>query len=402
MSQKKKKNNVMLIFSIMLGYALTYMDKNMIATAIIPIEGELSLDASQSGLLMSMFFIGYTVMQFPSGWLSDKIGPKKVLLISIGTILIATIFFGFVSTLVLLMIIRLISGLGHAGVPTSSAKVVANNIQPKQKMFVQSLILSTSGIGGILAFTLGSTLINMNWRYAYYGLAILYAVSILMIFFFFPKEKKDTKVKQETKIPISVVFKDKNVFILFTALLFLNIVLYGYVSWLPSFFGTNFGFDLKEISIILSINAILMSVGALSSSFMVDKVFKGNNKLFALISVIVCALACIIFALAGGLVVSIIMMFIFTLASNATFVTLFSWPHKLIKQEVIGTSIAMINIGSTFGGFLSPIITGYLITAFGGNFNVAFIAMGISAFICGLGILLVRTKPINTGEHKFV
>ena len=401
MSQKKKKNNVMLIFSIMLGYALTYMDKNMIATAIIPIEGELSLDASQSGLLMSMFFIGYTVMQFPSGWLSDKIGPKKVLLISIGTILIATIFFGFVSTLVLLMIIRLISGLGHAGVPTSSAKVVANNIQPKQKMFVQSLILSTSGIGGILAFTLGSTLINMNWRYAYYGLAILYAVSILMIFFFFPKEKKDTKVKQENKIPISVVFKDKNVFILFTALLFLNIVLYGYVSWLPSFFGTNFGFDLKEISIILSINAILMSVGALSSSFMVDKVFKGNNKLFALISVIVCALACIIFALAGGLVVSIIMMFIFTLASNATFVTLFSWPHKLIKQEVIGTSIAIINIGSTFGGFLSPIITGYLITAFGGNYNVAFIAMGISAFICGLIILFVRTKP-NTVEHSFV
>ena len=401
MSQKKKKSNVMLIFSIMLGYALTYMDKNMIATAIIPIEGELSLNASQSGLLMSMFFIGYTVMQFPSGWLSDKIGPKKVLLISIGTILIATIFFGFVSTLVLLMVIRLISGLGHAGVPTSSAKVVANNIQPKQKMFVQSLILSTSGIGGILAFTLGSTLINMNWRYAYYGLAILYAVSILMILFFFPKEKRVPNVKQENKIPISVVFKDKNVFILFAALLFLNIVLYGYVSWLPSFFGTNFGFDLKEISIILSINAILMSVGALSSSLMVDKVFKGNNKLFALISVIVCALACIVFALAGSLVVSIIMMFIFTLASNATFVTLFSWPHKLIEQEVIGSSIAIINIGSTFGGFLSPIITGYLITTFGGSYNVAFIAMGISAFICGLIILFVRTKP-NTVEHSFV
>ena len=401
MSQKKKKSNVMLIFSIMLGYALTYMDKNMIATAIIPIEGELGLNASKSGLLMSMFFIGYTLMQFPSGWLSDKIGPKKVLLISIGTILIATIFFGFVSTLVLLMVIRLISGLGHAGVPTSSAKVVANNIHPKQKMFIQSLILSTSGIGGILAFTLGSTLINMNWRYAYYGLAILYAVSILMILFFFPKEKRVPNVKQENKIPISVVFKDKNVFILFAALLFLNIVLYGYVSWLPSFFGINYGFDLKEISIILSINAILMSVGALSSSLMVDKVFKGNNKLFALISVIVCALACIVFALAGSLVVSIIMMFIFTLASNATFVTLFSWPHKLIEQEVIGSSIAIINIGSTFGGFLSPIITGYLITTFGGSYNVAFIAMGISAFICGLIILFVRTKP-NTVEHRFV
>ena len=171
---------------------------------------------------------------------------------------------------------------------------------------------------------------------------------------------------------------------------------------MPSFFGINYGFDLKEISIILSINAILMSVGALSSSLMIDKVFKGNNKLFALISVVVCALACIIFALASSLVVSIIMMFIFTLASNATFVTLFSWPHKLIEQKVIGSSIAIINIGSTFGGFLSPIITGYLITTFGGSYNVAFIAMGISAFICGLSILFVRTKPINTVEHSFV
>ena len=222
-----------------------------------------------------------------------------------------------------------------------------------------------------------------------------------MIVFFFPKQKKDPNVKRENKIPISAVFKDKNVFILFAALLFLNIVLYGYVSWLPSLYGAKFGFGRKEISIILSINAISMSVGALSSSFMVDKVFKGNNKLFAVISIIVCALVLFVFALTGSLVMSFIMMFIFTLTSNATFVTLFSWPHKLIRQEVIGSSIAIINIGSTFGGFLSPIITGYLITAFGGSYNIAFMAMGISAIICGLIILFVRTKPVNTGEHKF-
>ena len=400
MSQKKPRNNVMLIISIMFGYTLTYMDKNMIAAAIIPMEAELGFNASQSGLLMSMFFIGYTVMQIPSGWLSDKIGPKKVLLISLGTILVATLFFGFVSALVLLMVIRLIAGLGHAGVPISATKVVSTKIQPTQKMFVQSLILSTSGIGGILAYTLGSTLINMNWRYAYYGLAILFAVSIILILFFFPNKKKDPNGKQEVKkekVPIRVVFKDKNVFILFTALLFLNIVLYGYLSWLPSLYEAEFGFDLKAISIILGINAILMSVGALSSSFIVNKVFKGKDKRFALTGIILCGLACIVFAMTDSLFLSIIMMFIFTLTSNAVFVTLFSWPHKLIRPEVIGTSIAIINMGSTIGGFLSPTITGYLISAYGDNYNVAFIAMGISAFVCGLVILLVRIKPVNTG-----
>lgn len=385
----------------MFGYALTYMDKNMISTAIIPLESELSLNARQSGLLMSMFFIGYTVMQFPSGWLSDKIGPKKVLIISIGTILVATVFFGFVSSLLLLMVIRLIAGLGHAGVPTSSAKVVANNFEPKQKMFVQSLILATSGIGGILAFTLGTTLINMDWRYAYYGLAILYAVSILMIFFFFPREKKNQAQKQKekgNKVPLREVFRDKNVFILFAALLFLNIFLYGYLSWLPSLYEANFGFDLKAISIILSINAILMSVGALSSSFMVQKLFKGNNKRFAFITILICACASIVFAMTNTLFMAITMMFIFTLTSNAVYVTLFSWPHKLMEEKVIGSSIAIINMGSTFGGFLSPIITGNLITAFGNNYNVAFLAMGVSAFVCSIGILLVRTKPVSVNN----
>ena len=399
MSQQKSPKNIMLIVAIMFGYALTYMDKNMIATAIIPLEAELSLNASQSGLLMSMFFIGYTVMQFPSGWLSDKIGAKKVLLISIGTILVATIFFGFVSSLILLMVVRLVAGLGHAGVPTSSAKFVSNNFEPKQKLFVQSLILSTSGLGGILAFTLGTSLINMNWRYAYYGLAVLYAVAIVMIFFFFPKRNKNREEEQKKngdKVPIKEVFKDKNVFILFVALLFLNIVLYGYLSWLPSLYEANFGFGLKAISIILSINAILMSAGALSASFMVKKVFKGNNKRFAFITILICAVAVIIFALSDSLVMAISMMFIFTLTSNAVYVTLFSWPHKLIEKRIIGSSIAIINMGSTFGGFLSPILTGYLITAFGGNYNVAFIAMGISAVLSGLVILLVRTKSVRT------
>ncbi len=321
-----------------------------------------------------------------------------MLILSIGTILVATFFFGFVSSLVLLMIIRLVAGLGHAGVPTSSTKVVANKFEPKQKMFVQSLILSTSGIGGILAFTLGTTLINLDWRYAYYGLAALYAISILMIMIFFPKEKKDSKQEQEKQkdnVPLKKVFKDVNVFILFAALLFLNVVLYGYLSWLPSLYEANFGFDLKAISIILSINSILMSVGALSSSFLVKKVFKGNDKRFALIAIVICALACIMFAMTDHLVMAVSMMFLFTLSSNAVYVTLFSWPHKLIEQKIIGSSIAIINMGSTFGGFLSPIVTGYLITAFGSNYNVAFLAMGISAIVCGLFILIVRTKRGN-------
>ena len=67
----------MLITALMFGYSLIYMDKNMISTAIIRIAEQFNLSTSQTGLIMSLFFLGYSLMQIPSGWLADKIGYKR-------------------------------------------------------------------------------------------------------------------------------------------------------------------------------------------------------------------------------------------------------------------------------------------------------------------------------------
>ena len=79
----------------MFGYSLLYMDKNMISTAIIPIAEQFNLSTSQTGLMMSLFFLGYSLMQIPSGWLADKIGYKKVLILSLSLVAVFTFAFGF-------------------------------------------------------------------------------------------------------------------------------------------------------------------------------------------------------------------------------------------------------------------------------------------------------------------
>lgn len=72
-----KGKSTVLILTLMFGYSMVYMDKNMISTAIIPIAAKFSLDTGQTGLIMSFFFLGYSLMQIPGGWLADKIGSKK-------------------------------------------------------------------------------------------------------------------------------------------------------------------------------------------------------------------------------------------------------------------------------------------------------------------------------------
>ncbi|KRK78908.1 hypothetical protein FD03_GL001267 [Companilactobacillus nodensis DSM 19682 = JCM 14932 = NBRC 107160] len=51
----------------MAGYSMVYMDKNMVSTAIIPIAKQFDFSTSQTGLIMSAFFLAYSCLQIPGG-----------------------------------------------------------------------------------------------------------------------------------------------------------------------------------------------------------------------------------------------------------------------------------------------------------------------------------------------
>ncbi len=66
----KKPREIWMIAALMFGYSLLYMDKSMISTAIIPIAEQYNFTTSQTGLMMSLFFLGYSLMQTSRGMVS--------------------------------------------------------------------------------------------------------------------------------------------------------------------------------------------------------------------------------------------------------------------------------------------------------------------------------------------
>src|SRR5439155_10713475 len=59
--------------------AVTYLDRVCIATAATSIREELHLNAVQMGWIFSAFTLAYAIFEIPSGWLGDRIGPRRVL-----------------------------------------------------------------------------------------------------------------------------------------------------------------------------------------------------------------------------------------------------------------------------------------------------------------------------------
>ena len=101
-----RSSEAMLITSLMAGYSMVYMDKSMISTAIIPIASEFHFNSGQTGLMMSMFFLGYSLMQIPSGWLADRFGSKRVLMASLLIIASFSFLFGVANGLLFFIFVR--------------------------------------------------------------------------------------------------------------------------------------------------------------------------------------------------------------------------------------------------------------------------------------------------------
>ena len=388
-----KKREVLLITALMFGYSLIYMDKNMISTAIIPIAEQFNLSTSQTGLIMSLFFLGYSLMQIPSGWLADKIGYKKVLILSLSLVAVFTFAFGFGGSLIIFILIRFFAGVGHAGYPPSTSKSIAENFTKDRRTFIQSLILSTSGIGGIFAFLIGARLVEWNWHYAYYVLGALFVISLLLVIFFVPNDTVKEKIKVEPKqTSFKSVILNRNVLTLFIVMILINMAYYGNMSWLPSFLKEKFTLSLSTVGTILAINAVGGTIASLLAGILLTKFFAGKEKVLFLISAILSALAFAGLVLTDSLALSITLLYLLTFCITIFFVGVFSWPHKILPGNVIGSSIGIINTGSTIGGFIAPMTFGALVSLFGGSFSIVFISLSVVMVIAGLIALTVKTK----------
>ena len=72
-----------ILFVVWLLYIINYFDRISVLVFLPYIQKDLNLTASEVGWLGSIFFFGYAVAQLSSGYLSDKIGPKKTMGIAI-------------------------------------------------------------------------------------------------------------------------------------------------------------------------------------------------------------------------------------------------------------------------------------------------------------------------------
>lgn len=143
---------------------------------------ELSLSFSQMGWITSVTYVVYAISQLPAGYLTDKIGFKKVM---VGGAVIAALglILGFTAKNYLTVLIaQALIGIGSSASLTPATSAIARMFTMRSRGFAEGLLLSYVNASIALSLLIGGWIADVSsWRFAY---ALSAALMIIVTLFF--------------------------------------------------------------------------------------------------------------------------------------------------------------------------------------------------------------------------
>lgn len=391
MGKSKINRSLILIF---LGYTCVYLDKNIISLSVIPIAQDLGINAGQKGLILSAFFLGYTLFQIPFGFLGNRLGSRKIMTFAILLIGVLMICLGFGFSLIYLLMIRFAAGsFAHAGYPSAVSAFVTKEVEPEKRGSVQSSMIASSGFAGIVGPLLVAPLLTLvGWKTTYF----VYGVIVLVIGFLMirgiPKTAGEPIVfANQSNISFFEVIEDRNVWIMVLAAFFINAAVYGMTGWIASYLVDEFNLTMNRMAMMSALIGFVMMISAMFAGSMIERHFKDREKQVILVASALGGLVAFLLSKSHSLVLSMLFLALAVAAASIGFATLMSLPVKLFAEREVSTKYSIINAVGVSGGFFAPMIIGWLVNT-SGSYGGAFSFIALVFVLAGIVSLAIQTK----------
>jgi sugar phosphate permease len=138
--------------SMLMAFIL-YLDRLCLANIVASdsFASSVNLNPEEKGRVLGAFFFSYALFQVPSGWASDRWGPRRMLTLYIVLWSVFTGLTGLMSSYVTLLTMRLLCGMAEAGAYPTSAAVIRRWVPERARGSASALVATGGRIGGTLA-----------------------------------------------------------------------------------------------------------------------------------------------------------------------------------------------------------------------------------------------------------
>jgi MFS family permease len=390
-----------------LGWMLDAFDVMLYSLVVAHIMRDLHMSKQSAGLLNTLTLLASGVGGVLFGFIADRIGRTRALMLSILTYSVCSFASGLATSVLVLAVIRFILGLGMGGEWNTGATLVAESWPTHLRARAVAVVQSSWAMGyALAALVAGIMLPRTGWRYVFF-VGVLPALITLWI----QKDVPESELWKQGRTSTALTTPDsqlrfgelfgpryrKKTLILLIMNTFGMFGWWGLFTWIPPYLslpidqgGRGFG-TVSTTTLLVFLNIVGMAPGYASFGWVADRL--GRRPSFMLYTI--CAAILVpIYAAARAPAALLVLG-----AVVAFFGTGFFSGSGIIGSELFPTSVRARALGLTYNGAralssIAPFTIGRIGQQHG--LDSAFYVCGAAFLLSGLiAIFIPETRGVE-------
>lgn len=389
-----------IILVLSLTFGLVGLDRFILPVLFPAFMDELGLTYQDLGNLVGILAVFWGISAFVMGFLSDRVGRRKVLIPAVIVFSLMSAFSGMVGGLVSLLLIRAIMGLAEGPVASTGVAVAVEASHPKRRgmnngIFQCMISLFGNAIGPILATQM---LLVVDWRTVFMLVGIPGLLMAAAMFWIVrepvPHAVGGTPVPRAS---FADLFKHRNVPLAMLTLMCAMGGIFVMGAMMPNYLTDYLGLSIQQMGVVTSAIGFGGCIGQFVMPTLSDFI---GRKPTTLISYVLAALFTYLFAHAGAESLSTLFWLLF-FAALFNFSALATLAGPIAAEAaplgmVASVAGLVIGAGEIFGGGVAPIIAGQIAGTQGIEHVFTFTIAGlVLGFV--IALFLKETAPRRVG-----
>lgn len=376
MQKLERKDAKKLTLLCSAAYFVSYLTRVNFAAVIAAIIQAGDIDKTSAGLVTTLGFITYGVGQLISGWLGDRINPKRLMVIGFATTIMMNMLIPFCPSGGWMCLVWAFNGFAQSFMWPPMVKIMSSAMNTDDYNKGCVVVSWGSTFATILIYLLSPVIIKLaGWRTVFF----VYSVMAVLISSFW--YIKITSIEKKCSIVYPMHRKSKNggkmsikisvplLIIVMTTIMLQGSLRDGVTTWVPTFVSESFNLG-SEISILSSVIIPLFSLASLQLTGIIynklgKKPFKSAGLFF--ICAVVAAVLLVIFKDTAVILTVIMSAFIVACMHGINLILVCFLPAALADDGNVSTLSGILNFMTYVGSAASTYGFAILSESFGWN-----------------------------------
>lgn len=364
-----------------------------ITIRIIPAYFSSLSSATSIGSIFSLYSAS-KFFQIPCGWLTDRIGKAKTLLLTFLILPAIVIAFTFSKSVFYFAILFLFIGiLGNFYYPAINALITIIFQKKTEALFkLEAMYQIGMGLGPIIGGFWVGTKYGLN--YAFYTWAGLSFLGLILSNFLFKELKRaqiDAQKKPSWRELFSQLGAKKTDFLLFLIFgSFLSGIFEVILTFVFPLYANFLKFPLSHIGYIIGLGSALSIFGFIFLGKLLERIKKYSGLI---LTIFLCGVSSLLFILFPSFWALIPIIAIFTLGRAGTLNVARAFISENLSEEIRATGMSISDFSQYLARTISPLFFGFLIDLFDKNPQ--------PVFFLSLLISLISITILNFYMRKF-